>query len=300
MTLQQLIYFKEVARVKHFTRAAENLYVAQSSLSHAIQELENEIGAPLFLRRNGKKVEITNYGMELLPYVDRALAEVEAGKQRLSEMISPERGIVNITYTFINGCNIMREIEDAFYADGAHPDIEIRSIVNHSGLSFLEDRLTLCDADLAISCTHFQPSRHVKAKRLCDQHLYVAVPPDSRYANCSGLSLHDIKDEPVIMYSGAYNLYGKVVQMFDYEGLTPKYLNGYTDWSTQLFDVARGKGVAILPKVDMSPAIVTYVPLIHPLSSRDVYLLWPTEHQLSAAASAVKDFVLDFYENKNK
>ena len=114
MTLQQLIYFKEVAKVKHFTRAAENLYVAQSSLSHAVQELESELGAPLFLRRNGKKVEITNYGEALLPYVDRALEAVNDGKRHLMDMIAPERGVVNIAYTYLNGCSIIQEVEDTF------------------------------------------------------------------------------------------------------------------------------------------------------------------------------------------
>lgn len=42
MTLLQLRYFREVAHTKHFTAAAENLHVAQPSLSYSIKELEKE------------------------------------------------------------------------------------------------------------------------------------------------------------------------------------------------------------------------------------------------------------------
>lgn len=296
MTLQQLIYFKEVAKVKHFTRAAENLYVAQSSLSHAVQELESELGAPLFLRRNGKKVEITNYGEALLPYVDRALEAVNDGKRHLMDMIAPERGVVNIAYTYLNGCSIIQEVEDTFFADGNHSDIQIRAIVNHGGLGFIEDKLALCEAELAISCTPFSSSRYVQAVKLCEQQLYAAVAAGSSYAQRNEISLHDLKDEPVIMFTGAYNLYDKVMQMFELENLKPQYVDGYTDWSTIPLAVARGKGVSILPKLDVNTTQVAYIPLSHPHAKRDVYLLWPTGHQISKAAETVKQYIIDYYK----
>lgn len=50
MTLQQMYYFLEVVKTRHFTKAAQNLYVSQSALSHSIQAMEREVGAPLFIR----------------------------------------------------------------------------------------------------------------------------------------------------------------------------------------------------------------------------------------------------------
>ena len=72
MTLLQLKYFLEAARTGSFTMAAKNLFVAQSSLSYAIHELEHELGVPLFVRSAGKKkIELTEYGKKYLPYSEQ-------------------------------------------------------------------------------------------------------------------------------------------------------------------------------------------------------------------------------------
>ena len=50
MTLQQLIYFNAIARLKSYTQAANELFVSQPNLSHAISKLEEELGKPLLIR----------------------------------------------------------------------------------------------------------------------------------------------------------------------------------------------------------------------------------------------------------
>lgn len=51
MELQQLKYFREVAKREHVTRAAEKLFVSQSAVSRAVTQLEEELGVPLFYRQ---------------------------------------------------------------------------------------------------------------------------------------------------------------------------------------------------------------------------------------------------------
>ena len=54
--LRQLVYAEAVARHRHFTRAAEELHVAQSALSHQIRRLEAELGTELFERTSRRVV----------------------------------------------------------------------------------------------------------------------------------------------------------------------------------------------------------------------------------------------------
>jgi hypothetical protein len=58
MNTKQIDYALELAQVKNFNRAAENLFIFQPSLSYQIQALENEIGLALFLR-SGRGAEVT-------------------------------------------------------------------------------------------------------------------------------------------------------------------------------------------------------------------------------------------------
>ena len=235
MTLQQLICFREVARTCHFTRAAENLYVSQSSLSHAVQELESEIGAPLFLRKNGKKISLTKYGECFLEYVERALKEIEDGQKQLQLMISPNGvGAVNIAYTFINGDSIIPQVLESFYQCPENKSIFIHSIVNHGGKGFIEEAIASCRADLAISCSPFEDSRHIVSERLTTQELFAALPATHPLAGREVISLKELRDENIIMYSGAMNLYEHVVSMFRHEGVSPNYVDGITDWTVQL------------------------------------------------------------------
>lgn len=61
MNLSHLRYFVELAHTRHYTRAAEHLFITQPSLSHAIGQLESELGVPLF-ERSGRNTTLTGWG----------------------------------------------------------------------------------------------------------------------------------------------------------------------------------------------------------------------------------------------
>ena len=61
MELRELRYFLAVAREENISKAAELLFIAQPSLSRQMQNLEKEIGKPLFVR-GGKKITLTEAG----------------------------------------------------------------------------------------------------------------------------------------------------------------------------------------------------------------------------------------------
>ncbi|SER19604.1 DNA-binding transcriptional regulator, LysR family [Gracilibacillus ureilyticus] len=76
MTLKQLKYVIEVARNRSISKAAQNLFISQPSLSNAIKELEKEMGIIIFSRTN-KGIVITPEGSEFLGYARQVLEQAE-------------------------------------------------------------------------------------------------------------------------------------------------------------------------------------------------------------------------------
>lgn len=71
MTLQQLHYAIVISETGSMNKAAERLYIAQPSLTGAMQELERELGITIF-HRSGRGVTLTNDGQEFIDYADRS------------------------------------------------------------------------------------------------------------------------------------------------------------------------------------------------------------------------------------
>ena len=84
MELRQLRYFVKVAECQSFSEAARQLHITQSTLSQQTRQLEDELGVQL-LARDSHHVELTDVGSAFLPSALRALAEVEACVDSISE-----------------------------------------------------------------------------------------------------------------------------------------------------------------------------------------------------------------------
>lgn len=90
MTFQQLRYIVEISKWGSISQAAENLLIAQPSLSKTIQELEKELGCTL-LKRSRRGVVFTAEGIEFLQYATLILGEAEAVKERFAPQVQEHK-----------------------------------------------------------------------------------------------------------------------------------------------------------------------------------------------------------------
>ncbi|MDF5732452.1 MAG: LysR substrate-binding domain-containing protein [Rhizonema sp. PD38] len=95
MTVDQLQIFLAVAQCLHFTRAADELYLTQASVSTAIQSLERHYKVKLF-HRIGRRVELTDAGKVLQTQAQRIIAEVETAERQLLEFNNLQQGELKI------------------------------------------------------------------------------------------------------------------------------------------------------------------------------------------------------------
>src|SRR3954462_4858813 len=121
MQLQQLAYFVAVGEVRHFTRAAEALRVAQPSLPKQLRTLESDLGAPLFSRARGN-VTLTPAGEALLPLARRMLADAGTARQEVAELAGLRRGRVRLGATPSLCAGLLADALARFHL--AYPGIE--------------------------------------------------------------------------------------------------------------------------------------------------------------------------------
>ncbi len=123
MELRHLRYFIALAGSLNFTRAAERLHVTQSTLSHQIKQLEEELATPLF-DRTGKRVALTEAGEEFLHHAQRALREIDTGLGALRQDPKTATGELRIGATHTFNLGFIPDCVAQFQR--RHPQVRVR------------------------------------------------------------------------------------------------------------------------------------------------------------------------------
>ena len=105
MEMQQVRYFLALARTLNFTRAAEQANVSQPALTRAIQQLEHELGGPLF-HRERSNTHLSELGRMMLPYLESVDLSTRAAK----EAARAAKKLENVTLTIGAMCTILEPV----------------------------------------------------------------------------------------------------------------------------------------------------------------------------------------------
>src|SRR5947209_13719203 len=202
MEMHQLTYFESVSRHLHFTRAAEELNVAQPSVSQQIRKLETELGAPLFHRMK-RRVALTEAGKTFLPHARAVLRQLEEGRVEVQELSGLRKGTLAVGAPPSVGTHLFPRAFAAF--SQRHPGIALS--FREGGSRTLVQLLEQGDLDLAVV---IQPVRHpvLETLPLLEEELLLAVPREHPLARTRRrVSLVELRDEPfVLLREGAYDV----------------------------------------------------------------------------------------------
>ncbi len=97
--LQYLMGFEAAARLESFSKAAEELGLSQSAVSHAMRLLEQHVGQPLFIRQ-GRSIRLNDAGRDYQRSVARSLEQLEAGYRRLEPFRKPGSVVIYAPHDF--------------------------------------------------------------------------------------------------------------------------------------------------------------------------------------------------------
>jgi DNA-binding transcriptional LysR family regulator len=284
MEMHQLAYFESVSRHLHFTRAAEELNVAQPSVSQQIRKLEHELGTPLFHRMK-RHVTLTEAGTLFLRHTRAILQQLEEARVEVQELSGLRKGTLAVGAPPSVGTHLFPRALAAF--SRKHPGIALtfREGGSRTLLQLLEDG----DLDLAVV---IQPIRHpaLETLPLLEEELLLAVPRTHGLATGKRrVRLAELESESfVLLREGAYDLRDQTLAACRRAGFEPRVALDGGEMDSVLRFVAEGLGIAILPEMVMSDVDPRTGPvavrLQAPRLSRSLVMARRRDRYFSAAA----------------
>jgi len=210
MNLSQLNYFKKLAEVLHYTRAAQELFITQPTLSGAISSLEKELGAPLF-ERNGRSVLLTPYGEVFYEHVCLALRAIDDGVAAVSARSSASFGTVNLGTTFTTQDHylpsLIRDFEEAF-------DKRVIVKVSQGFTNYLTEQLHRGTLDVAFCGKRDnEPDIAYFPVKHCELALYVR--DDHPLASADTITFAELNEVDLHTYRRGTPIGERVAKMFE-------------------------------------------------------------------------------------
>jgi LysR family hydrogen peroxide-inducible transcriptional activator len=268
MEMHQVRYFLAVAQELNFSRAAEKCNVSQPSLSRAIQQLEGELGGPLF-HRERHLTHLTDLGEMVRPHLE-TVYEAAVKAKRLSQDIRQLKKVplkLGIMSTISPD-----EIIDLIAAlKMRHNSLELR-LCDANARALLE-RLLVGDLEVVIYALpgeEFDARTHVMP--LFREQMVIVVPSDHRLAAERAFPVREINGESYIHRMNC-EFAGYADHILQDKGVTctPTYWSERDDWTLAM--VAAGLGFAFMPENAAAHPGVVALPVIEPEFWRTVNLV---------------------------
>jgi LysR family transcriptional regulator, transcription activator of glutamate synthase operon len=283
MELRQLRYLVALADERHFTRAAAREHIAQPALSQQIRRLEQEVGLAL-VERTTRRVTVTPAGQTLVARARRILSEVDAAQAEMQALVGVRTGHVMVGTMHTMGPVDVSLALAVFHQ--RHPDVELT--VREQSSEELAEMLRDDVLDLAfLSVTERMESHGLGLNQLVSEELVVVLPEDHPLAGRGTLQMSDLADEHFISYREGARLRELLTFAAHHAGFEPEIKLESNESERIKRLVARGMGVAILPRSDAERpgAEVAVASLTDPPLRRDITLACREGRRLAPAAA---------------
>lgn len=297
-----------------FSRAAEELYISQSSLSMAIQRIEAELGTPLFDRRK-HPVHLTAAGEEYVRFYRQIKPIKNDMMQKIKDLSDLKTGTVTLGGTHYLLSYILPETIVRFTQ--LYPGIDLKIVEAPSGE--FKDKLMNCEIDFCLKCDATDPRLQTICHAFFDK-LYLAVPrsmvkeknlsenwltadeirdgKDEDYRHY--FKVEDIKKLTFLQLTPGNNLCRRSENIFDQLGAKPEKVIMFEQFVTAYNLAANGLGCTLASSrviTRLAHPDLVYYSLPSPLMIRDFHFITRKEAYIS---NAIRAFCTLFAEIENK
>ncbi|WP_188780118.1 LysR family transcriptional regulator [Marmoricola endophyticus] len=286
MQTRDLEWLLALAEQGHVTDTAAMLGTSQPTLSRALARLEDELGAPLFVRTTGG-VRATPAGVLAVDAARDLVRRHDQLTADLATLLDPETGTVRLAFLDSMSTSLVPRVLRAFHEHSPRTRVELRQ---EPSQEILPD-LAAGAADLAI--TSPQPGGDFAWAALQTERLVLVVPPGHRLRARRRVEMAELDGEELITVPVGFGFRTLVDSLYRDAGAAPTISFESQDLATIVGLVGAGLGAAVVPDSIAAAAGVHQIRITAEAARRTIGLTWPTDRPLSAPAARLRDFVVD-------
>jgi LysR family transcriptional regulator, cyn operon transcriptional activator len=270
MELRHLRYFVALAEYLSFTKAADRVHVTQSTLSHQIRQLEEELGQPLF-DRIGKRVVTTEAGELFLAFATRALKEVDLGIAMLKPGGSGLTGEVRIGATHTFNIGLIPECVAQFLV--RHPTVRVR--IDELPADQIGAKLHAGELDLGIA---YKPSGPTDLwfEPLYNEEMVLVVSDTHPLAGRKRIRMVELHQQRLVLMPEYFSTRTLLDECFKASGAEPIVVAEMSTIAPMLGLVLRAE-IGAIAAVNAVPAAMSglqMIPIESPTPIRTPGMLW--------------------------
>ncbi len=266
MEMQQVRYFIALAQTLNFTRAAEACNVTQPALTRAIQQLEHELGGPLFNRERGNS-HLTELGRIMLPYLEGVEEQAQAAKNLAKSVKNLTKTKLKIGVMCTIGPQLVAGLLPRFQSN--NPDVEIQ-VIDDSAPQMVE-RLEKGDLEIAFVGSHESLPDTLHQLPIFNEKFVILLPPNHRLTTKSEVHAIDLHEQPYVNRSQC-EVFSYVSDDLNSRGVVPRivFRSPRDDWVQGM--IKAGLGFGFFPESSVTDPDVVVRPLVDPEYHRTVFL----------------------------
>ncbi len=207
MLFRQIECFLAVARLGNVSRAAEEMFLTQPTLTARLKGLEEEVGDQLFVRTS-RGMRLTDAGREFVPHAERVIGSFEEGRRRVAELRGASGGQLVLGASPGVGTYALPGLLERFTA--AYPQVSISVRTGHSE-AILE--MTLRE-EVQLGLTRSMKHPEIESLTLYEDELVLVVDPDHRFTRMGSTDIAEISEEQLILFDHDSSYYEQTHSMF--------------------------------------------------------------------------------------
>ena len=290
MEITQLKYFYALAQNQHVTRTAEQLNIAQPSLTQSIRRLEKELNVKLF-KTNGRNIVLTECGKYLQRKIEPLLKTLNEIPEEIQTLTGDRKKMLKINVlaasTLITDTIIRYQKE--------HPEVRFQIVQN----------VETEGADITIFTREFfqQPLVSKDSFYIFSEEIFLAVPKTSEYAQRESITLNEMAGKSFISLAGTKGLRSICDRFCLHAGFKPNVVFESDNASAVKNLIGASIGVGFWPEHTWEThegSGMTLLPISEPKCQRDIIVQLHHDSESHEEAFRYYKYLVEFFEELKK